>query len=237
MKTYFFNKLPEQISITNEFHNACTLSISDQSLEAIKIGKLKIKISNVENNSIIENCNITIKSIAGNLNISVGKSDITLILDENTEGLYNFMLWQNSKVFIGKNTTSNGVLIICDKSEFICGNDCMFSSNILIQSSDQHGIVDISNKVITNNTFKSIILGNHVWLGRQSTLTPNAKIGDGSVIGACSVVTNEIPEKVIAAGVPARVIKENFTWSRERDKFDNFSQYYLNEYENTKEKI
>ena len=146
------------------------------------------------------------------------------------------MLWKNSKVFIGKDTTSNGILVICDNSEFICGNDCMFSSNILIQSSDQHAIVDISNKSITNNIRKSVVLGNHVWLGRQSTLTSNAKIGDGSVIGTCSVVTKLIPKKVIAVGIPAKVIKKNYTWSRTMEEFDDFSQDYINDYGHNKRK-
>lgn len=232
IETYFFNEIPKQISVVNEFNNSCVLKISKQALLAIFQGKLKLRILNIGSKDIINNCNIFIKSIAGNINLSVGEDNVTVVFEENSKGNYNFMLWKNSKVVIGKNTTSNGIKVICDNSEFICGNDCMFSSDILIQSSDQHGIVDISNKVIINNIYKSVILGDHVWLGRQSCLLPNAKIGDGSIIGANSMVTKEIPKKVIAVGIPARVTKENMTWSRTREELDSFSQHYITEYEN-----
>ncbi|AGM26203.1 maltose O-acetyltransferase [Spiroplasma syrphidicola EA-1] len=55
---------------------------------------------------------------------------------------------------------------------------------------------------------KEIIIENNVWLGANVTVTPGVVIGENSIIGAGSVVTKNIPKNVIAAGIPAKVIKE-----------------------------
>ena len=52
------------------------------------------------------------------------------------------------------------------------------------------------------------IVGNNVWLGRNSAVMPGVTVGDGSVIGVNSVVTRDIPPNSFAAGAPARVIRK-----------------------------
>lgn len=54
---------------------------------------------------------------------------------------------------------------------------------------------------------KPITLKNNVWLGGGCTILSGVTIGENSVIGAGSVVTNDIPDNVIAAGNPAKVIR------------------------------
>ena len=51
-------------------------------------------------------------------------------------------------------------------------------------------------------------IGNDVWVGGNSVILPGVTIGDGTVIGAGSVVTKDIPSGVIAAGNPCRVIRK-----------------------------
>lgn len=58
------------------------------------------------------------------------------------------------------------------------------------------------------NTAGSVAIGNDVWVGARSIILQGVTIGDGAVIAAGSVVTRDIPPYSIAAGVPARVIKE-----------------------------
>jgi len=53
-----------------------------------------------------------------------------------------------------------------------------------------------------------VIIGSNVWLGRNVAVLPGATIGDGSAIGANSVVTGHIPAESFAAGSPARVIRK-----------------------------
>jgi acetyltransferase-like isoleucine patch superfamily enzyme len=53
-----------------------------------------------------------------------------------------------------------------------------------------------------------VTVGDNVWLGRNVAVLPGVTIGDGSVIGANSVVSRDIPPGCFAAGVPARVIRK-----------------------------
>lgn len=52
------------------------------------------------------------------------------------------------------------------------------------------------------------VIGNRVWLGRNVAVMPGVSIGDGSVIGANSVVTKDIPPNSFAVGSPAQVIRK-----------------------------
>lgn len=61
-----------------------------------------------------------------------------------------------------------------------------------------------------NRSLSETRLGNDVWVGCNSVILPGANIGDGAVIGAGSVVTKDIPDYAIVAGVPAKIIKYRF---------------------------
>jgi virginiamycin A acetyltransferase len=54
------------------------------------------------------------------------------------------------------------------------------------------------------------IVGNDVWIGRDATILPGVTIGDGAVIGACSVVTKDVLPYEIVAGNPARHVRMRF---------------------------
>jgi len=53
-----------------------------------------------------------------------------------------------------------------------------------------------------------VVIGKNVWLGDGVVVMPGVKIGDGSVIGANSVVTQDVPPFTIAAGSPAAALKK-----------------------------
>ena len=55
--------------------------------------------------------------------------------------------------------------------------------------------------------FKPIVVGNNVFIGSNTTILPGITIGNNVVIGASSVVTKNIPDNVVAAGIPARIIR------------------------------
>ena len=64
---------------------------------------------------------------------------------------------------------------------------------------------------------KPVKIGNNVWIGGNVNVLPGVTIGDNVVIGAGSVVTHDIPQGVIAAGVPCRVIRK----LTEADRLEN----------------
>lgn len=49
-------------------------------------------------------------------------------------------------------------------------------------------------------------IDDYVWIGARSTIMPGVSVGRGAVVGTCSVVTKDVPENAIVAGVPAKVI-------------------------------
>ncbi len=53
-----------------------------------------------------------------------------------------------------------------------------------------------------------VLVGARVWLSAKTTVVRGARIGDDVVVGANAVVRGELPSGVVAAGVPARVIRE-----------------------------
>lgn len=55
-----------------------------------------------------------------------------------------------------------------------------------------------------------IIVGNDVWIGRESLIMPGVKIGNGSIIAARSVVTKDVPAYTIVGGNPAKIIRQRF---------------------------
>ena len=54
---------------------------------------------------------------------------------------------------------------------------------------------------------KAITIGNNVWIGDKVAINKGVKIGNNVIIGANSVVTKDIPNNVVAVGVPARILK------------------------------
>lgn len=230
MTEFEFSKVPAEVQIEGKFDNTCTISVSELALEALKNGKLKVRISHSGRMPHISNAKIILSSVSGNIKIFIHDHDSCVTLGENTSGAFDLRLWRQSTVTIAENTTSNGIRIVCDMSEVTIGRDCMFSDGILFQSADEHGIVDLQTGKIVNNIMRKICIGDHVWLGRQSTLLPDISIGQGSIVGAGAIVANDIPEMSVAVGIPARVVKTKTTWSRSTGSLDNMAKKYVERY-------
>lgn len=123
----------------------------------------------------------------------------------------------NCKINVGAMTTFTQIVHINaqeDFSEINIGEDCMFSNNIIIRTSDSHPIYDLdSNKRI--NLAKSVSIGKHVWIAPHSTIMKGSSIGNGTIIGSNTLVTKQIPANCLAVGLPAKIVKYNIKWTRE----------------------
>jgi len=83
------------------------------------------------------------------------------------------------------------------------GENCTLSENVTILTHG-HGLNPRSQPEV-----KSINIGDRVWIGANVTILQNvSEIGDDSIVGAGSIVTESIPPGVIVAGNPGRVIGE-----------------------------
>lgn len=87
------------------------------------------------------------------------------------------------------------------------GNGTLIAWDCCIMDRDYHKLE--SDSEVT----KPVSIGNHVWIGCNSIILKGVNIGDGAVVAAGSVVTKDVPEGALVAGNPARIIKENVSWS------------------------
>lgn len=118
---------------------------------------------------------------------------------------------------IGSKTTimDAHLAVVEDNRKLIIGKDCMLSSGIYISTTDSHSIIDIESGKRTNPS-ADIVIGNHVWVGRNVTIRKGCTIGCNSIIGGNTVVTKDAPANAIIVGIPGRVVKTGCTWNRTR---------------------
>lgn len=100
------------------------------------------------------------------------------------------------------------VKIICNK-EITIGTGTIIAMGTVIRDNDG-GSHKLHNDEYENR--KSVHIGKHVWIGENCFIMKGVTIGDGAVIGACSVVTRNIPAQALAVGNPAKVIRTNIEW-------------------------
>jgi acetyltransferase-like isoleucine patch superfamily enzyme len=107
------------------------------------------------------------------------------------------------------------VIVAQEGSAVTVGADCMFAYGCDLRSSDGHSVLDAGTRARLNPP-SDLFVEDHVWIGIQCQVLKGVRIGRDSIVAAHSVVTKSIPAGVIAAGSPARVIREGVTWDRER---------------------
>jgi acetyltransferase-like isoleucine patch superfamily enzyme len=83
------------------------------------------------------------------------------------------------------------------------GSYVAFSHGVMLFAASQ----DYSSLILTDKV-GDIVIGNYVWIGGGTIVLPGVTIGEGSIIGAGSVVSRDIPPYSVAIGIPAKVIKQ-----------------------------
>lgn len=124
------------------------------------------------------------------------------------------MVGKDTCLTVGENTYIGGALLVLENTMITVGADGLWSDDILVQGSDSHGVVDIDTLSISNQSAGHITIERHVWLGRKTTITKNTTIGEGAIVATGAVAAKNIPKACVAAGVPARIVKQRVSWSR-----------------------
>ena len=107
---------------------------------------------------------------------------------------------------VGDNFYSNYNLTILDCAKVKIGDNVMIAPNVSIFTAGHP--VDPILRVEGWEYAQPIEIGDNVWIGGNTVINPGVKIGANTVIGSGSVVTKDIPENVVAAGNPCKVIRE-----------------------------
>lgn len=106
-----------------------------------------------------------------------------------------------SHVFINRGT------VISARARITIGDDVLIGPHVGIHSSD-HGYEDAAIPIRCQPHRSSpIVVGDDVWIGGHATVLRGVTIGRGSVVAAGAVVNRDVPEGVLVAGVPARVVR------------------------------
>lgn len=107
---------------------------------------------------------------------------------------------------IGRNFTGNFGLCILDEAPVRIGDNVFIGPNCTIATITHALLAEQRNRGIM--AARPVEIGDNVWLAAGVTVLPGARIGEGAVIGAGSVVSGTIPPRVLAAGIPCRVIRD-----------------------------
>lgn len=198
----------------------------------VNAGKVQLINSSItfsgENNILVIEDDVIIK----NSKIKFMGSNAVCYLSKNRHTYYLDLTIHNSTaVFIDRDCYFNGTFNVTasEMQNVIVGLEGLFSFGIFLRTADPHLIYDVHTKKRMNNS-KSILLGDHIWIGQSAFVLKGSKIGSGAIIGAAAVIAGKtIPSNASAVGNPARVVREDIFFTKdcvhswEKEQTEKFS--------------
>ena len=119
----------------------------------------------------------------------------------------DIQIFKNALLRFGPGATNMGLKIVCSEKIWI-GDHTRIGRDVWIRDNNGgHKIIQVGYK-----DKAPVTIGNYVWICSGAQIMKGVTIGDGAVISANSVVTNNVPAHSIVAGNPATVVAENIVW-------------------------
>ena len=147
-----------------------------------------------------------IVNIGKNLTLNSGESHNVIGRQQKTT------FWVEGKLTIGNNVGMSATAIICNH-EVKIGNGVIIGGNTVIYDTDFHSLDSVirANKLEDKRNAKwgKVTLKDNVFIGAHCTILKGVTIGENSIIGACSLITKDVPDNEVWAGNPAKSIKAN----------------------------
>jgi len=141
-------------------------------------------------------------------------SQLNLFRDARVEVNGDFSLYTSFSVYVNPGARlrlgggyANCSLTLSYFEQVSISSGAAIAENVTIRDSDDH-VLSAARQPVT----VPVVIGEHVWIGMNATVLKGVTIGDGTVIAARAVVTRDVPPAALAAGVPARVIRQNVEW-------------------------
>ena len=146
--------------------------------------------------------------LIGNVDLR-NRGEGKIILEDNTylDKDCRLVAANNALIHIKKNAEIGLNCVMNAGTDIIVGEGAMIAGFCYLQSSN-HGLKKDQTIKEQPHTYGKITIKDDVWLGGQVTVLAGVEIGQGAVIGAKSVVTRDVPDYEIWAGVPAKKISE-----------------------------
>ena len=201
------------ITVIGEYGAGNRVNISHKQHQA----KLRIVLTRAFNNTVFVD-----PEARGNMQIELSGSNHLFVCGRSVINVAATFRSERCALLIGSRCTGASANFWIEGPEYSIqvGDDCMFSWNIYIRTSDGHGVIDLRKRKKINHP-ASVVIGPHVWVGQDVVINKGVSVGGGSIISAKSVVTKKVDECVSVAGIPAKVIREAVSWTRRADPYDN----------------
>lgn len=110
---------------------------------------------------------------------------------------------------LGDGVKIAGGCVISGVSSVEIGRDVLMARHVYIADHahrfDQDGVPVVAQGL---DNIRPVRIGDGAWIGENVVICPGVNIGKGAVIGANAVVRSDIPDRTVAAGIPARIIRE-----------------------------
>ena len=163
----------------------------------------------IEKGALLKNVRIIV--LGDNNTISINKEAFLSGTELWVEG-------NHCKLNIGQRTfIGPSHIAVTEQSDIIIGCDCMLSSHVQIRSGDSHSILSKEiNPPMRINHSRSIFISDHVWLGEGAKVLKGVTIETDSIVSTGAIVTSSFEKNVLVGGIPAKVLKNNVTWDKQR---------------------
>lgn len=177
-------------------------------------------ISIAKDARIIGNSTITIRKGHDN-QITIGKGGKFNELKIDINGNHNqvtigeHVKFSGQLLVVGNHTTAIDCYILARDKSVTIGQSCMISRGIEIRATDVYKVYDIDTNARVNKAHTNVILGDHIWIAANVTISKSVSIASGCIIAAGAFVNKpvETPNCMIA-GTPAKIIRQNVRWER-----------------------
>lgn len=142
--------------------------------------------------------------IGNNLKVNSGDNHNVIGRQQKT------ILWVEGVLIIGNNVGLSSTAIICNH-KIIIEDNVLIGGGVCIYDTDFHNLdstmrMDIKNDKVSAKK-EAVILKRNAFIGAHSTILKGVTVGENAIVGACSLVSKDIPANEIWAGNPAKFIK------------------------------
>jgi acetyltransferase-like isoleucine patch superfamily enzyme len=111
------------------------------------------------------------------------------------------------EVRIGAKTVLGQECTISAFQHVSIGRECIVADRVMFIDFD-HGVVEVERPIREQGIYKrDVRVGHNVWVGYGACILRGAHVGDNCVIGSDAIVTRDVPDDAVVAGVPARIVR------------------------------
>lgn len=150
------------------------------------------------------------------LKIDINGNHNKVIIEEHVKFSGHLLIvGEHLHIHIGAQTTAIDCYILARDKSVTIGKSCMISRGIEIRATDVHKVYDIASDMRLNPAHSDVVLGDHIWIAANVTVSKNVSIASGCIIAAGAFVNKPVTTpNCMVAGSPAKIIRKNVRWER-----------------------